>query len=532
MKETFVLLQVGVDPLTEFMVRSVRRSNETAFIIQCSDDESPAVPGVDKVVRFDFDRQNLMTFRLRAFAALELREPAIYLDTDMLVLSPLCAHSMLAGADVAFCQRSFGVTDPINTEFKGMNLSEFSGKSMGDVFPVVACFTVTRSYEFWGKCSEFLERMDPKFHFWYGDQLAMKNVLDGNHFKCQGIPESKVGCLPEFFNPEDPPNCIHFKGPHRKQLMCEWRSSTPESQDPISVTLASRNQLAQNTRNGLPVTNSYAIGELLRLPKLFDWVECQPERDCQFLMFLAGADDGVALRFFWNGQYEKFTLESWVVISRQMTGSVIVDVGAHTGAYTLAALASGAKNVVSFEPYLMNYSRLIMNLRANGFKTDLAHPLAVGESFGNGTLSIGTDISYLSTGGQVGKVPGRRQFPITVVPLDEVLKELTIPVGLMKIDVEGHESKVLKGAVRTIARSKPTIFFECVTKESGDAVYKILAPLGYKFWLIDDHTGELEAVSRLEPEVSAGGGPLMHRLNRIASVSQPIPLQKGHDPNS
>jgi hypothetical protein len=60
-------------------------------------------------------------------------------------------------------------------------------------------------------------------------------------------------------------------------------------------------------------------------------------------MWLAGNDDGVALRFHHGYVYEPVSLAAWQACCE--CGGVAIDVGAHTGVYTLAAYAAGARRV-------------------------------------------------------------------------------------------------------------------------------------------------------------------------------------------
>ena len=221
---TFVFLHVGVDPLVELLVRSIGKTNVDARVIQCTDPHTGQVSGTTEVYRYAGDTSNLMTFRLEAFSQLGLQEPAIYLDTDMLVLAELKPQDILGEADVACCERSFGRDAPLNTSFRGMDLSEYKNKTIGEVYPILAAFTVTRTFDFWAVCSERLLALDDKFHYWYGDQEAMRDVARTNRFRMRLIPESMFACLPEFAQGTSP-KLLHFKGAQRKKWMGQvWRS--------------------------------------------------------------------------------------------------------------------------------------------------------------------------------------------------------------------------------------------------------------------------------------------------------------------
>jgi tetratricopeptide (TPR) repeat protein len=220
----FVFLQVGEDPQTEMMVNSINLSNPNSRIIQCSDLQTNKINGVTEVFRLDSDVTNLMTFRLEVFAKLNLSQPAIYLDSDMLVLDKIVADKFLKEADLVLCKRSFYRYGEFDVNFKNMNLLQYSNKEIFEVYPILACFTITKSYEFWLTCFHNLLELDKKFHFWYGDQEVIRNIAITGKFKIHYVPESQVACLPEFFQKESPPLCLHFKGPDRKNLMMSFYS--------------------------------------------------------------------------------------------------------------------------------------------------------------------------------------------------------------------------------------------------------------------------------------------------------------------
>lgn len=215
---TFVFLHVGEEPFAEILVNSIHVTNPQARVVQVTDTKTNQVRGVTDVFRYDFDISNLMTFRLEAFAALELREPAIYLDTDMVVISELHVEEILLDSCVACCERSFGRDEFLNTQFRGMDLSEYRNRTFGDIYPILAAFTASRGNEFWRSCRDKLQKLDRKFHFWFGDQEAMRDVVFGRTYDVRLVPESVYACLPEMAR-DYTPRVLHFKGAKRKASM-------------------------------------------------------------------------------------------------------------------------------------------------------------------------------------------------------------------------------------------------------------------------------------------------------------------------
>jgi FkbM family methyltransferase len=280
------------------------------------------------------------------------------------------------------------------------------------------------------------------------------------------------------------------------------------------------NNISKTKREDLPFENNFNINELSQMPELFDWVNCDVGVENKFHMFLGGKDDGVALRFFWNGSYEKYTLKTWSELAKKTNGFAL-DIGAHTGCYSLAALASNKNlNVLSFEPHYINFARLILNLNANKFNTNNIFMCCVGDENKFVAFSTSSRVGYLTTGGSVGHRSGATVNSIPQVALDSFLIDEVIQnINLIKIDVEGYEANVLKG-MKKILDFKPTIFFECIEKNSAELTQEILSSYGYIFFEIDDLTGKITKVKNLEPQFSQDNKLVMHKLNRIASINE------------
>jgi len=60
-------------------------------------------------------------------------------------------------------------------------------------------------------------------------------------------------------------------------------------------------------------------------------------------------------------------LSTWSDLTSKVKG-FILDIGAHTGVFSLAAMNINSNaNIISFEPHFMNFSKLPLNIRANQF---------------------------------------------------------------------------------------------------------------------------------------------------------------------
>lgn len=225
MNPTFVFMQIGNAPHTLKCVESIKRTMPKANIIQVSDQSTEKIEGVDDLYQIDGNLDNLMTLRLKAFGDLGLSGPAAYIDTDMIFLRQVDVELILGSADVAVCNRDFKKDSKIRTLLKlydnsKIELEMYNNKTFGEALPYVACFTIAKNKTFWEETYNNLLDMPKVLHKWYGDQEAIKFVVDAGFFKVKKIPESVYGCLPEFENKLNvKPRILHFKGAERKKIM-------------------------------------------------------------------------------------------------------------------------------------------------------------------------------------------------------------------------------------------------------------------------------------------------------------------------
>lgn len=124
-------------------------------------------------------------------------------------------------------------------------------------------------------------------------------------------------------------------------------------------------------------------------------------------------------------------------------GDLFVDVGANMGSYMVLASAVCGARSVAFEPVPISFERLLANRDLNGLGTlSDCRQRAVGASAGTAAMTSSLDAMNHVVGGET---PG---ITVQVVTLDEDLPETP---SLMKIDVEGFESEVLRGARRHLS---------------------------------------------------------------------------------
>jgi FkbM family methyltransferase len=149
------------------------------------------------------------------------------------------------------------------------------------------------------------------------------------------------------------------------------------------------------------------------------------------------------------------------------TSSTIIDVGANVGYFTyLAAAHAPSARVIAYEPTPALAALIGRNIVRNGWSTR-AEVRAAGASASAGTLPF-----YVLEGDSESTLEADRarnagmagRLAIQVVALDDVIESEAIDCAttLLKIDVEGHELRVLDGLARTLRRdaARPTLLME------------------------------------------------------------------------
>src|SRR5579883_1711683 len=169
-------------------------------------------------------------------------------------------------------------------------------------------------------------------------------------------------------------------------------------------------------------------------------------------------------------------------------GDTFIDVGASVGLYTVVAstLVGARGRVLAFEPASEIYPVLRRNAAINGTSNVTTFNAAVSDQPGTARLFHITGASLYSLGERAGHDDSFEEVRVTT--LDEVVDRMGLDsVACIKIDVEGAEALVLRGASRTLARFRPTVLFEANSYAAsrfdggGPGPVELLSRLGYRF---------------------------------------------------
>lgn len=209
----FYVNRSGDDELARIMVDSVREHMPGVPITQLTDMITDDVPGVDMVVRRE-PEPGIMYFRSCHMAEYRHRA-AIFLDHDIVVLKDL-RPVFDEPFDVALTRRTrkeLFIDEVPDLIDPNENAAERMPYNMGVIF--------SRSTKLWADHRNLHAQTGEMGREWYGEQIALANVLGSGRFKVKVLSEDYN------YSPSMPLEdvseraVLHFKGPVRKQWMMQ-----------------------------------------------------------------------------------------------------------------------------------------------------------------------------------------------------------------------------------------------------------------------------------------------------------------------
>ena len=189
---------------------------------------------------------------------------------------------------------------------------------------------------------------------------------------------------------------------------------------------------------------------------------------------------------------ERYEEELGYLASILSPGDVFIDAGAGYGIYSLLAAQQVGESgqVLAFEPAARTFEVLERNIALNSLTNVIERRVALADRSGTTSLFIYADGSRNSLGG--GASAGARQTVETSTLDEELARARLNRVDVIKIDTEGAEEIVLRGAKRVLAGSHPMVIFEANPEAAShlglkaEGAWNLLLGGGYRFWRLDN----------------------------------------------
>jgi FkbM family methyltransferase len=193
-----------------------------------------------------------------------------------------------------------------------------------------------------------------------------------------------------------------------------------------------------------------------------------------------------------TGNHEPGVLE-WFHPHR---GELVVDAGAHIGSYSLRAALRGAQ-VIAFEPNPDTYRILLQNIELNHLDGIEPRCAALGSAAGTAEMVI--PAVYLGRASIGRRLKGESTTVVPVARLDDELRaNRHRPIDWLKIDVEGSEVDLLRGASEVLARTRRVILevdhgheSECeriLLRDGGFVRRRQIIQPTQDYWLLEQST--------------------------------------------
>jgi FkbM family methyltransferase len=179
-------------------------------------------------------------------------------------------------------------------------------------------------------------------------------------------------------------------------------------------------------------------------------------------------DESQQRQIYWTGIYDRRSIET--LAEALPDGGVLMDIGAGVGSICLFVAKACTKlgksvKVYAFEPMGLNHDRLLRNVGLNALAEDVScHRLALGAEKGTLDLCYGGgagSAGVVRTGPGIPSLAGERQETVPVDTLDDWVAAAALArLDVIKVDIEGAEPLMFRGAMTTIERFRPVILAE------------------------------------------------------------------------
>lgn len=228
----------------------------------------------------------------------------------------------------------------------------------------------------------------------------------------------------------------------------------------------------------------------------------------------------------------KGALESWysgepelrILPNICVRNELAIDIGANRGVYAWHFLRL-ARNVIAFEPHpgMAGFLKLAFGKRIR------IEEVALSDGEGTATLRIPIDLMQIGCATIEESNPlagGTTEVRVRRRRLDDYVLDRT---AVIKVDVEGHELAVLKGAKALLTRDLPTLIVEAEDRHRAgalDSVSGYLAELGYQgFFLQDGHVRGLDEIS---DDANRGGQAATRGIYNFIFAARPDVIDRLH----
>lgn len=182
-----------------------------------------------------------------------------------------------------------------------------------------------------------------------------------------------------------------------------------------------------------------------------------------------------------TAEYEPLQPYFLIELTERAKCQTFLDIGANVGVYSIfMSQVPSIRRIIAFEPSPAAASELRANSELNGLAIEV-HERAVSIKSGKASLAIIGDLSGANSlnGTSIHDTVGARQIEVETIDLDSLSVDGPLSI---KIDVEGHELEVVRGAENLLRSNMTVLQIEGNRAEAGNLIrsfgYEILTEIG------------------------------------------------------
>jgi FkbM family methyltransferase len=223
------------------------------------------------------------------------------------------------------------------------------------------------------------------------------------------------------------------------------------------------------------------------------------------------------------------------LISRNLKpGMTFIDIGANIGYYTVIASKRVGKSgrVYCFEPDPQNYRMLVKNISENKLSNVCPQSTALSDSTGTATLHTDSKNFGAHSLNKSNIWDEKSEVTVSTMKLDDFVG--ADKIDMIKLDVQGAESKVIAGSIRTLMTQRPILVLELwpygIQKMGDDPVKLVrdLEEIGYHIQVTEDYRKN-KIVGSVEDSITDMVSSKNSYLNLFLSADGQIEQERNAD---